>query len=75
MEDWKTCFTINGYLYIKIFCHYAEHDVIIFGKKIGAKITLYLPSECIIIEKVKVQSAGLAQLCFEHADIRIHFLC
>ena len=25
------------------------------------------------MEKVKVQVAGLAQLCFEHADIRNHF--
>ena len=58
--------------YTKFFWHYAEHVVTIFGKN-WSKITLYLPNECIIMEKVKVQVAGLAQLCFEHADIRNHF--
>ena len=57
--------------YTKFFWHYAEHVVTIFGKN-WSKITLYLPGECIIRKKVKVQNAGLAQLCFQHASNRSH---
>ena len=62
----------NGYKHIKKFLwHYAEHVVTIFGQK--SEQNNFISGECIIRKKVKVQNAGLAQLCFQHASNRIHF--